>query len=109
MLRLLVNNTSVNENMFRFGFVDTRECECGGGIQTVEHVLMSCDIEREQREIFKKEVEKIWMDECRGGGDLPFNIRLVLAPFTLDKLNIAVANKILSSTFKFLSKLSRIF
>ena len=45
----------------------------------------------------------------QGGGDLPFNIRLVLAPFTLDKLNIAVANKILSNTFKFLSKLSRIF
>ena len=51
-VRLLVNNTSVNENMFRFGLVDSRECECGGGIQTVEHVLMSCDIEREQREIF---------------------------------------------------------
>ena len=108
-VRLLVNNTSVNENMFRFGLVDTRECECGGGIQTVEHVLMSCDMEREQREIFKNKAEKIWMDECRGGGDLPFNIRLLLAPFTLDKLNREAANKILSGTFEFLSKLSRVF
>ena len=41
--------------------------------------------------------------------DLPFNMRLLLAPFTLDKLNRETANKILSNTFEFLSKLSRVF
>ena len=41
-VRLLVNNTSLNENMFRFNLVDSKDCDCGEGIQTVEHVLLSC-------------------------------------------------------------------
>ena len=34
-VRLLVNNTAVNENMFRMGLDESRECECGESIQSV--------------------------------------------------------------------------
>ena len=80
-VRLLVNNTSVNENMFRFNLVDSRECECGEGIQTLEHVLMSCKNEMEKRKILENEVGKIWMDESKRWGHLSFDLRLILAPF----------------------------
>ena len=94
--------------MYRFNFVDTRECDCGNGIQTVEHV-MSCCIENNVRESFEKEAGKIWMDESKKAGNLAFDMKLIVAPFTISKLNEGIALKILNQSFKYLSDLSKTF
>ena len=98
-VRLLVNNTSLNENMFRFNLVDSRDSECGEGIQTVEHALLLCKNENERRKILEKEVGKVWMDESRKWGHLPFDLRLILAPFALKQLNEEQSSKILDQVF----------
>ena len=70
---------------------------------------MSCGLEEEKREKLKSEVEKVWMEESKQCGNLPFNMRVILAPFTIKKLNQEQANKILNFGFSFLSSLSKNF
>ena len=104
-VRLLVNNTAVKENMFRFKLVDDKECECGEGIQSVNHVLMECKNEEEGRNKLKDELGRLWMEESTKVGDLPFDLRLILAPFSFNKINEPLANKMLVCSFKFLLSL----
>ena len=92
-VRLLVNNTAVKESMFRFKLVDDKECECGEGIQSVNHVLMECKNEEEGRNKLKDELGRLWMEESTKVGDLPFDLRLILAPFSFNKINEPLANK----------------
>ena len=107
-VRLLINNTAVNENMYRFGLVEDRGCECEEGIQSVHRVLLECRNEQEQREKLKSELGKLWMDESKKVGDLQFDLRLILAPFSIDKIDETLAEKMLLCTFKFLSSLTKI-
>ena len=108
-VRLLVNNTAVKENMFRFKLADDRECECGEGIQTVHHVIMECKLEEEFRKNLEDEIGNLWMNEIRKAGHLSFNIQTILAPFSVDKLKDSEADKILDFSFSFLRKISQCF
>ena len=48
------------------------------------------------------------MDESKKVGDLQFDLRLILAPFSIDKIDETLAEKMLLCTFKFLSSLTKI-
>ena len=107
-VRLLVNNTAVKENMYRFGLAEDRECECEEGIQSVDHVLLECRNEEEERGKLMRELGRLWMEESKQVGNLQFDLRLILAPFSIDKINETLADKMLLYTFRFLSTLSKV-
>ena len=107
-VRLLVNNTALKENMYRFGLAEDRECECEEGIQSVDHVLLECRNEEEERGKLMRELGRLWMEESKQVGNLQFDLRLILAPFSIDKINEILADKMLLYTFRFLSTLSKV-
>ena len=107
-VRLLVNNTAVKENMYRFGLVEDKECEWEEGIQSIQHILMECKNEREGRKDVERELGELWMNESPKAGNLPFDMRLILAPFSIDKINDTLADKMIFCTFKFLTSLSKL-
>ena len=49
-----------------------------------------------------------WMEECKKVGHLLLDMRLILAPFSFNKINEPLADKMLLSSFKFLSSLTKI-
>ena len=105
-VRALLNNASVKDNMFRMGLADDRDCKCGRGIETVEHVLVECEEERESRCKLIKDLEDIWMNSSSVGG-LQFNLNLMLAPFFCDKLSVELSEKVLDMLFLFFERLTR--
>ena len=108
-VRLLVNNTATKENMFRFKLAEDRECECGEGIESTQHVLLECNMVEEERKVLIGElIGKLWMDGSRKVGNLPFDLRLILAPFSFDKVDGLLADKMLCHTFRFLSSLPKV-
>ena len=107
-VRAVINNTALADNMYRYKLVDDANCQCGKGRETVEHVLLECELEEEARKEFKEKVGEIWMNKkCDGG--LNMDTKLILAPFTISKLSSREADEILDLAFVFISKLSMKF
>ena len=105
-VRALLNNAALSDNMYRMGFAESRECECGEGRETVEHILMQCSLESENREVLIKEIEELWMSTKQLGG-LQVDLQLMLSPHTLKKWNVAQVNEVMKFVFKFLRKLRK--
>ena len=75
---------------------------------SVDHVLLECRNEEEERGKLMREFGRLWMDESKHVGNLQFDLRLILAPFSIDKINETLADKMLLYTFRFLSSLSKV-
>ena len=71
-------------------------------------MLLECKGEEEERGKLIRELGRLWMDESKQVGNLQFDLRLMLAPFSIDKINETLADKMLLCTFKFLSTLSKV-
>ena len=78
-IRGLLNNAAVADNLYRFGFVDSPNCSCEEGRETVEHVFLSCRKNESQRSTLIEEVGKLWC-ETRRSGNLNICLQLLLAP-----------------------------
>ena len=72
------------------------------------HVFMECELVEEKGELLEGELGKLWMDESRKSGNLSFGIKLILAPFSYDKVGETLAEKMLLRTFRSLSSLPRV-
>ena len=49
---------------------------------------MECKNEEEGRNKLKDELGRLWMEESRKVGDLPFDLRLILALFSFNKITL---------------------
>ena len=107
-VRALINNTALADNMNRYGLSDEINCSCDRGRETLEHVLIECVLEEEERGKFERAVSKMWLD-CRKVGNLNFNVQLIFAPFSIDKLSAEQAEFVLGCPLKFLRNLSKKF
>ena len=67
-----------------------------------------CIMEEESRMRLKEDLEEIWMSSKLEGG-LTFDLKLILAPFFIKKLNLELSGRILDEVFKFFEKMSRNF
>ena len=99
-VRPLINNAHVKDNIFKMGLSDDRECECGESRETVEHVLLECRSEEDNRIDLIEKVRKIWMDSKMTGG-LQFDLRILLAVERHPQLNLIVADEVLKAVFCF--------
>ena len=88
------------------GFAEDRDCRCGKSRETIEHILMECQLEEAGRSKLKESVKELWM-ECKGSGGLQFDLNLILFPFNNTKVNESLSVSILKETFKFLQGLSK--
>ena len=104
--RALLINAAVADNMFRMGLADSPDCRCGEARETVEHVLMECQLETEARSRMLMEIGSIWMDIKKPGG-LNFSLDTILNPFANPKLNQSDSVKIMDCVFAFFRNLSK--
>ena len=106
--RALLNNAAVKDNMYRMGLADDRDCKCGEGLETVEHVILECMEEEVSRVKLREELSEIWMSS-KGSGGLSFDLNSILAPFFCDILNVELADRVLMKVYDFLGSLTRNF
>ncbi len=107
-MRALINNTGLSDNMFKFRLVENCNCSCGKDRDTLEHVLLECELEAEARDIYKEKVKQNWMNK-KCDGRLNMGVELILAPFSISKLNTKDADELLDLSFEFISHLSKKF
>ena len=105
-VRALLNNAAVADNMFRMRLADSPDCSCGEARETVEHVLLDCQLEAEARNRLLMEVGNIWMDNKKPGG-LQFSLYTILNPFANPKINLSDSVKIMECVFSFFRNLSK--
>ena len=107
-VRAVINNTGLSDNMFKFNLAEDCNCSCGKDRETLEHVLLECELEDEARDQYKEKVKNFWMNKkCDGG--LNIDATLILAPFSINKLSSSDADQMLKLSFEFISKLSKKF
>ena len=58
--------------MHRLKLKESPDCDCGTGIQTEEHILMSCPTHAAHREIMFDNIERMFQRE-----NTPFNARSI--------------------------------
>jgi ribonuclease HI len=54
--RLRTGHCRLNEYLYRFNKIDTPECECGAGKETVDHFLLNCELYDEERDELRRRV-----------------------------------------------------
>src|SRR5437667_6697274 len=54
--RLRTGHCHLNEYLHRFNIIETSECECGAGKETVEHYLLNCELYDEERDRLRRRV-----------------------------------------------------
>ena len=99
--RSLLNNAAVADNMHRMGLADSPDCSCGDARETVEHVLMECQLESVARNRLLMEIGDVWMNNKKAGG-LQFNLETILNPFANHRLNQLESQQIMDYVFAFL-------
>ena len=54
--QLRTGHCHLNEYLHRFNIIETPECECGAGKETVEHFLLNCELYDEERDKLRRKV-----------------------------------------------------
>ena len=54
--RLRTGHCHLNEYLYRFNKIETPECECGAGKETVDHFLLNCELYDEERDELRRRV-----------------------------------------------------
>ena len=54
--RLRTGHCHLNEYLYRFGIIESPQCECGAERETVDHYLLNCELYDEARDILRRKV-----------------------------------------------------
>jgi len=102
--RLLLDDTIVHQH--RYGIDFSWECECGHGINDVQHFFLECECRSHVRTVLYDDIMTIWRDSGNEGS-LDLTISLLLAPYNNGKLTHQETHKIVSAVFRFIGRSSR--
>ena len=81
--RLLLNDSSLRIHQHHAGLVDTKECECGQGVDDAFHYLFQCARFSHIHKSLMQVVDKTW-SEANCQGPPRCSVALLLAPAYLD-------------------------
>ena len=104
IIRCLLNNASVYNNLYKMRLVDDPDCDCGKERQTIEHVVLRCELFKTEHLHLKMKTLSIW-ESSRKYGNLNFDLKLLLNPFSNPLLNAEEAEKISKEFQYFLSQI----
>ena len=99
--RMLLSQTNLNEDMFRMGFTESPNCDCGEDREDVEHFLMSCKLYKKERKEMLESICEVWMESKRTG-NLSVSPALLLAPGFCEKLTSKEDINVKKALFNFL-------
>ena len=104
MVRCLMDNAAVANNLNKMKLTDDPNCECRKSRQTVEHILLHCEKYRCGRLRMRTKIGAIWTDSKRTG-NLNFDLQLLLNPFS-SKLSLVDAQKVAKEFETFLQDIN---
>ena len=84
----------------------SRSCDCGLGIDDVEHFLLQCTLYDDLRQVLKHDIMEVW-EEREDRGSLNLSVQLLLFPFANDQLTYVECYEILSATFNYIKNSRR--
>ena len=105
-IRLLLDDALLKVHQHRTGFADSRCCDCGLGIEDVDHFLLQCTMYDDQRQSLKQDIMNVW-EQRDDRGSFNLSVQLLLFPFANDKLTYAECCEILSATFCYIKNSAR--
>jgi len=108
-IRLLLDDASLNVHQHRAGLKLSRSCECGLGIDDVEHFLLQCTLHDNLRHVLKQDILEVW-ERCEDRGGLNLSVQLLLFPFAIDQLTyryVKCHEVVLSATFSYIKNSQR--
>lgn len=83
----LLDDSMLKAHQHRIGLEESKSCDCGLGIDDIDHFLPQCTLYDELRQVLKQEVQKVWEAcESRGWLTLNLSVQLLPFPFTSDQL-----------------------
>ena len=80
--RVLLGHTRLKSHLQNIGIEDNNSCDCGKGIEDIEHVLFQCQLYSNQRDILESTVYSIYHRYNIGFHLQRFGIYSLLAPDT---------------------------
>jgi len=105
-IRLLLDDALLKAHQHRSGLADCRNCDCGFGIEDIDHFLLHCTQYDNMRQVLKEDIMNLW-EEREDRGSFNFSVQLLLFPFADDPLTYAESHEILSATFKYIKNCGR--
>ena len=80
--RVLLGHTRLKSHLQNIGIEDNNSCDCGKGIEDIEHVLLQCQLYSNQRDILESTVYSIYHRYNIGFHLQRFGVYSLLAPDT---------------------------
>jgi len=105
-IRLLLDDSMLKAHQHRIGLEASNSCDCGLGIDDIEHFLLQCTLYDDLRDVLKHNVTNVW-ERCESRGSLKLSVQLLLFPFATDQLTYVECCDILSATFNFIRNSQR--
>ena len=98
--RLLLDDTKLKVHQHRYGIDLSQECECGHGIDDVQHFFLECERYSHIRTVLYDDIMTIWQDSG-SEGSLDLTVSFLLAPYSNGKLTHQETHKNVSAVFEF--------
>ena len=104
--RLLLNSTNLNDDMFKMGIAESPNCECSKSRETPDHLILDCELYKDQRNRMKDKIAKLWMDNKKWGC-LNINLEMLVGPNFSDKVTREEDNNIKEVLFELLISINK--
>lgn len=100
-VRLLLDDTTLKDHMHRCGLADSRQCDCGLGIEDAFHFFFKCPAHDVNRSRLFSKIQEIASDGEKSY-TVPTSVMLVLSPSRYDNFTQEQCQDILSATFEYI-------
>ena len=100
-IRLLLDDTTLNDHMHRCGLVDSRQCDCGLGVEDAFHYLFKCSAHIVSRTILFSKIQQVLSDGYKPYA-IPMSVMFVLSPDRYDNFTQEDCVAILEATFEYI-------
>jgi len=106
-VRLLLDDSLLKAHQHRIGVEVSKCCNCGLGVDDVEHFLLQCTLLKDQRQVLKQDMIQTVLEECDSNGNMDLSVQLLLFPFANGHFTDRECREILSATFRFIRNSQR--
>lgn len=100
-IRLLLDDTTLKDHMHRSGLADSRQCDCGLGVEDAFHYLFECPVYSVHRTRLFSKIQDMF-DYGESSYTIPMSVMFVLCPDRYDNFTQEQCEAILNATFEYI-------
>ena len=100
-VRLLLDDTTLKDHMYRSGLADSRQCDCGLGVEDAFHFFFRCPAHDANRSRLFSKIQEIASDGEKSYA-LPTSVMFLLSAGRYDNFTQEQCEDILKATFEYI-------